>query len=296
MFAFVFPGQGSQKVGMGKSWFDDFAVAREIFERAGEVLDFDLAAICFDGPPETLTDTRFAQPALLTTSVIAWHIALERGLKAQMAAGHSVGEYAALVAAGALEFEEALRLVQQRAQLMAQAPTGTMAALIGLADEQLESVLSEASKSGLVVGANFNSPGQVVVSGEESAVAMAMSEAKKAGAKMAVALPVSGAFHSPLMRAAGREMAQLIEAAPFRDAEIPVYQNTSARPAQTADELKAALRAQMTGPVRWSESVRAMIADGATEFYELGAGKVLCGLIGRIDKSVSSQNSENWTV
>lgn len=295
MNAWLFPGQGSQKVGMGRAWFEAHQSARSIFERANAVLGYDLAQICFQGPTETLTDTRHAQPALLTVGVIAWEIAREKGFAAEMTAGHSLGEYAALVAAGALEFEEALKLVQRRAELMAQAPAGTMAALIGLSDEKLPEVLSSASGAGLVVGANFNSPGQIVISGEEAAVEAAMQEAKIQGAKMAVRLPVSGAFHSPLMEEAGREMAKLIEAAPFRDATIPVYQNTTAKAARAAADLKSALTTQMTSPVLWTDLMRAMIADGATQFIELGPGKVLCGLLGRIDKSVPCETAESWT-
>ena len=290
----VFPGQGSQKVGMGEAWQRSHAAARRRFAQAEDVLGYDLAKLCFDGPVESLTQTLHAQPALLTVSVIALDLAREQGLDAQMTAGHSLGEYSALVAAEVLSFENALRLVQQRAQLMNDAPTGTMAALIGLKDEALEQVLEAAREAGTVVGANFNSPGQIVVSGEQVAVERAMSEAKAQGAKMALRLPVSGAFHSPLMHHAGESMAALIADAPFQNAKIPVYCNTTARATTDAQELKNALSAQMTGAVLWQQSVQQMIADGAEQFIELGPGKVLCGLIGRIDKSVTTQFAESW--
>ncbi len=292
--AWVFPGQGSQKVGMGQAWQRTHVAARRRFDQASQVLGYDLAKLCFEGPVETLTQTLHAQPALLTVGVIALDLAREHDLEAQMTAGHSLGEYSALVAANVLEFEDALRLVQQRAQLMDNAPAGTMAALIGLKDDALEQVLESAGQAGVVVGANFNSPGQIVVSGEEAAVERAMSEAKVQGAKMAIRLPVSGAFHSPLMQSAGETMATLIEAAPFQDARIPVYCNTTARSTTDASELKKALSAQMTGAVLWSQSVQQMIADGAEQFIELGPGKVLCGLVGRIDKSVQTQFAESW--
>jgi [acyl-carrier-protein] S-malonyltransferase len=292
MNAFVFPGQGSQKVGMGQALHEERTAARDLFNRANTVLGYDLARLCFDGPEEELTDTLHAQPALLTVDLVAHEAALAKGVEPQMVAGHSLGEYAALVAAGALEFEDALRLVQRRAQLMAAAPAGKMAAIIGLPDAELDRVLEESQSEGLVVAANFNSPGQVVVSGAAGGVEAAMQAAKAHGAKMAVALPVSGAFHSPLLREAGDEMSQLIDAAPFRTARIAVYQNTTAQAATAPDELKAALKGQMTGPVRWTETIQNMIGAGATHFYELGPGKVLAGLIKRIDKSVAVESSE----
>ncbi len=277
--AIVFPGQGSQKVGMGREVSAAFSGASDIWAQANEVLGYDLQALCYAGPEEDLKNTLHAQPALLTVGVLHFLHAQEQGLQANMAAGHSLGEYSALVAAGALSFAEALRLVKRRAELMAQAPEGAMAALIGLADDKLNEVLEAARRSGELVAANFNSPGQVVVSGEPAAVEAGMSEAKARGAKIAVRLPVSGAFHSPLMAAAGAEMEALIEAAPFQDATIPVFQNTNAQAATSAADLKAALKPQMTGAVLWTQTVQNMIAAGATEFVELGPGNVLAGLV-----------------
>jgi [acyl-carrier-protein] S-malonyltransferase len=292
MNAFIFPGQGSQKVGMGRVLHESEEVARQFFDRASLVLGYDLARLCFDGPEEKLTDTIHAQPALLTLDIAAHEVALHKGLSPQMLAGHSLGEYAALVAAKVLSFEDALKLVEHRAQLMSAAPAGRMAAIIGLPDAELPRVLEEVQSEGLVVAANFNSPGQIVLSGTAGGVDAAMQEAKKRGAKMAVALPVSGAFHSPLMREAGEELNELIDATPFRAAQIPVYQNATAQTAVSIEDLKAALKLQMTGAVLWTQTVQNMIADGATHFYEMGPGKVLSGLIKRIDKTVSIEAAD----
>ena len=275
---------------MGQDISAGFAPANEIFERANAVLGYDLRALCFEGPDEKLKETLYAQPALLTVGYLHFMAAKAGGLKADLTAGHSLGEYTALVAAGALEFEDALRLVQQRAEVMSRAAQGAMAALIGLPDEKLEDVLTAAGQVGTVVAANFNSPGQVVVSGTPEAVEAAMKEAKGQGAKLAVKLAVSGAFHSPLMADAGEKMAALIDAAPFSDAQIPVYQNTTAQSATAADELRAALRPQMTSAVRWTETVQNMIGAGTAHFIELGPGNVLTGLVKRIDKGVSLEN------
>ena len=287
--AILFPGQGSQVVGMGREISASFGSAGAIWQTANDVLGYDLRALCFDGPDDELKNTLHAQPALLTVGVLHFE-AHKSEFDAQMTAGHSLGEYSALVAAGALSFEAALKLVKRRAELMARAPAGAMAALIGLADDKLAGVLQSARVQGEIVAANYNSPGQVVVSGAPAAIELAMSEAKAQGAKMAVKLPVSGAFHSPLMADAGAEMSELINSAPFQDARIPVFQNTTARGARDAATLKAALQGQMTGAVRWSETVANMIAAGADEFIELGPGKVLTGLVKRIDKSVETRN------
>ncbi len=290
MNAIIFPGQGSQKIGMGQEISGHFAPSAEIWERAGAVLGYDLRALCFEGPDEQLKNTLHAQPALLTVGYIHFESAKAHDLEMSLAAGHSLGEYTALVAAGALEFEDALRLVQARARLMSEAPSGAMAALIGLPDEKIEAVLEGARGEGEIVVANFNSPGQIVVSGALEAVEVAMTVAKSEGAKLAVRLPVSGAFHSPLLGDAGAAMAQLIDAAPLMDARIPVYQNTTAQPAAKAEELRAALRPQMTSAVNWTQTVQNMIADGATKFIELGPGNVLTGLVKRIDKTVALEN------
>lgn len=294
MNAFIFPGQGSQNIGMGRAACEALPAGREYFARANETLGYDLQALCWNGPEDHLTNTLHAQPALLTVGVLCAAWANSRGLEAQMAAGHSLGEYAALVVSGALEFEDALKLVQRRAQLMSEAASGAMAAIIGLDDETALQFVDEMRGAGVLTAANFNAPGQVVISGDVSSVESAMREAKPRGAKMAIKLPVSGAFHSPLMADAGREMQTLIEAAPFQNARIPVYQNTTAKPATDAAELQAALIPQMTGPVRWTQTIRNMIADGAQPFYELGPGQVLCGLSKRIDKTVPCETADSW--
>jgi len=294
MNAFLFPGQGSQSVGMGRVWCEQYPELTDYFDRASKVLSLDLRQLCWEGPQETLTLTQNAQPALLTVGVICAEVAKKRGLSVQMLAGHSLGEYTALVAGGVLEFESAVELVRQRAALMAVAAPGAMAAIVGMKDEQVIEVVKTSSEEGVLVAANFNAPGQVVISGEIPAVEAARQLAKSHGAKMTVLLPVSGAFHSPLMAPAAEKMKDLIIAAPFADAAIPIYQNTTAHPATKADDLSAALIAQMTGAVRWSEIVTNMIADGATQCYELGPGSVLSGLCRRIDKSVTCETSDSW--
>lgn len=294
MKAFIFPGQGSQKVGMGQAICEIFPAGNEYFERANSILGYNLQELCWSGPEEKLTETLHAQPALLTTGVLYAAFATSRGFEAQMTGGHSLGEYAALVVSQALEFEEALKLVQRRAELMSQAQSGAMAAIIGLEDEAVQKFVEELGTDEVLVTANYNAPGQVVISGGVGAISQALEQAKSRGARMAIKLPVSGAFHSPLMEEAGREMQALIEAAPFQDARIPVFQNTTAAAATTASELKAALIPQMTSPVRWTETVRNMIASGASEFIELGPGNVLSNLSKRIDNTIPCQSANSW--
>lgn len=294
MKAFIFPGQGSQKVGMGQAICEIFPAGNEYFERANSILGYNLQELCWSGPEEKLTETLHAQPALLTTGVLYAAFATLRGFEAQMTGGHSLGEYAALVVSQALEFEEALKLVQRRAELMSQAQSGAMAAIIGLEDEAVQKFVEELGTDEVLVTANYNAPGQVVISGGVGAISQALEQAKSRGARMAIKLPVSGAFHSPLMEEAGREMQALIEAAPFQDARIPVFQNTTAAAATTASELKAALIPQMTSPVRWTETVRNMIASGASEFIELGPGNVLSNLSKRIDNTIPCQSANSW--
>jgi len=294
MNAFLFPGQGSQKVGMGQAACAAFPEGAEYFERANEVLQYDLKSLCWNGPEETLTNTLHAQPALLTVGVLSFAWAKSRGLETEMTAGHSLGEYSALVASDALEFEEALRLVARRAELMSYAQNGAMAAIIGLEDDAVKSLVEEIREGRVLVAANFNAPGQVVVSGAPDAIEDILKIAKPRGAKMALKLPVSGAFHSPLMQHAGEELSTLIEAAPIRDAQIPIYQNTTGAPATSSEDIKAALIPQMTSAVRWTETIQAMIQNGATQFYELGSGNVLTGLLKRIDKSVACETSDSW--
>lgn len=290
MNAFIFPGQGSQIVGMGQEITLHNPFLQEYWERAASVLGYDLQKLCFEGPAELLTQTLHAQPALLVVGVMHHEVLRRKGVVGAMTAGHSLGEYPALVVAGSLTFEEALGLVKKRAELMEQAPQGAMAALIGLAEDKVAGVLAGASAQGVVVPANFNCPGQVVISGSPAAVESAMVIAKAQGAKLAIKLAVSGAFHSPLLAEAASVMAQIIEAAPLQDARIPIYQNTTAVPATDAEQIRVALRDQMTRPVRWTETVTAMIAGGASTFYELGPGNVLAGLIKRIDRSATVVN------
>ncbi len=284
MKAFVFPGQGAQFVGMGKDMYDNNPVAREMFEKANEILGFRITDLMFNGTDEDLRQTKVTQPAIFLHSVILAKT-LENEIKPDMAAGHSLGEFSALVAAGALSFEDGLRLVSARAQAMQKAcelKPSTMAAIIALSDEKVDEICS--SVDGVVVCANYNCPGQLVISGEIEAVNEACEKAKAAGAKRALPLKVGGAFHSPCMEPARAELAAAIEATPFHAPICPVYQNVDAKPHTDPAEIKANLVAQLTAPVRWTKTVENMIADGATEFIEIGPGKVLQGLITKINK------------
>ena len=287
MKAFVFPGQGAQFPGMGKDLYDNNPKAKELFDKANEILGFEITKIMFEGTPEELKQTNVTQPAVFLHSVIS---AICAGEKAQydMVGGHSLGEFSALVAAGALSFEDGLKLVSQRAQAMqkaCEAAPSTMAAIIGLDDETIEKICAEVSTpDNIVVPANYNNPGQLVISGTNEAIAAACEALKAAGAKRAMPLPVGGAFHSPLMQPAKDELQAAIEATEFKTPKCPVYQNVDAKAHTDADEIKQNLIAQLTAPVRWTYEVQAMIADGATDFTECGPGKALQGMIAKIAK------------
>ncbi len=278
--AYIFPGQGSQFPGMGKDLYQNSPVAKELFDKANSILGFNITDIMFDGSAEDLKATKVTQPAVFLHSVIL--AKCYEGFAPDMVAGHSLGEFSALAAAGALEFEDALRLVAIRAGAMqkcCEKVPGTMAAIIGLTNEQIEEIC--ASVEGKVVAANYNSEGQVVISGEASAVEEACQKAKDAGAKRALPLAVSGAFHSPLMEPAREELAKAISATPFHTPECPVYQNVSAKAETDPEVIKSNLLSQLTSPVRWTQSVKNMMADGASYFMEIGPGTVLQGLVRR---------------
>ena len=292
MKAFVFPGQGAQFVGMGKDLYDNNPLAKELFDKANDVLGFKITDIMFEGTAEELKQTKVTQPAVFLHSVIS-ALCLGDAFQPDMVAGHSLGEFSALVAAGALSFEDGLKLVHARALAMQKAcekTAGTMAAIIGLPDEKVEEICN--SIDGVVVAANYNCPGQLVISGEVEAVNAACEKMKEAGAKRALPLPVSGAFHSPLMQPAKDELQAAIEATEINDPKCPVYQNVDAKPHTNAVEIKANLIAQLTSSVRWTASVQNMVADGADDFTECGPGKALQGMIGRIAKEVSAHGIE----
>jgi len=282
--AYVFPGQGAQKPGMGKELYENSPKAKELFEKANEILGYRITDIMFDGTEEELKQTRVTQPAVFLHSVIT-ALCLEDYHPA-MTAGHSLGEFSALVAAGALSFEDGLSLVYARAMAMQKAcelAPSTMAAIIALPDETIDKICAEVSVEGnVVVPANYNCPGQVVISGNIDAVQAACAKMKEAGAKRALLLPVGGAFHSPCMEPARQELAEAIERTEFRTSVCPVYQNVDALPHTDPSEIKANLLRQLTSSVRWNQEVQNMIADGAEEFVECGPGTVLTGMIGKI--------------
>ena len=291
MKAFVFPGQGAQFVGMGKDLYENSELARELFEKANDILGYRITDIMFEGTDEDLRQTKVTQPAVFLHSVIS---ALCMGDKFQpeMTAGHSLGEFSALVAAGALSFEDGLKLVYARAMAMqkaCEAAPSTMAAIIALADEKIEEICAQVTAEGNVcVAANFNCPGQVVISGSMEGIEKACEQMKAAGAKRALPLKVGGAFHSPLMDPAKVELEAAINATEFHAPKCPVYQNVDAKPHTCPEEIKTNLVAQLTASVRWTQTVQNMIADGATEFTECGPGAVLQGLIKKIDKTVNA--------
>jgi len=287
MKAYVFPGQGAQFVGMGKDLYETSEIAKELFDKANEILGFNITDIMFNGTDEELKQTKVTQPAVFLHSVILAKTLPD--FKPQMVAGHSLGEFSALVANGALSFEDALQLVSKRAMAMQKAceiTPSTMAAVLNLDDKIVEDIC--ASIDGVVVAANYNCPGQLVISGETKAVELACEKMKEAGAKRALILPVGGAFHSPMMEPAREELAAAIEATTFSTPVCPVYQNVTASAVSDPAEIKKNLITQLTAPVRWTQSIQQMIADDATSFTEVGPGKVLMGLINKINKDVET--------
>lgn len=286
MTAFVFPGQGAQYSGMAKDLYDAYAEARTIMQRANDILGFSITGVMFEGSDEDLRQTRVTQPAIFLHSIVASK--LMTTLRPDMVAGHSLGEFSALVAAGAIDWEDGLRLVSQRAQAMQEAceiVPGTMAAVLGMPDDKVAEVCD--SVEDVVVAANFNCPGQVVISGSQSGVEQACKALKEAGAKRALKLPVGGAFHSPLMQPAAQHLEKAIMETIFRAPMCPVYQNVSAKGETDPATIQHLVLAQLTSPVRWTQSVQQMIADGATHFYEFGPGDVLKGLIRKINSEVT---------
>ncbi len=291
MNAYVFPGQGAQFVGMGLDLYEKYPQAQELFEDANHILGFSITDVMFEGTPEDLKQTKVTQPAVFLHSAILSKV-LGDDFKPDMVAGHSLGEFSALVANGALNFEDALKLVSQRALAMQKAcelQPSTMAAILGLDDEVVEKVC--AGTEGIVVAANYNCPGQLVISGGVEAVNTACEKLKEAGARRALVLPVGGAFHSPLMEPAREELAQAIENTPFASPICPIYQNVTTTAVTDSGAIKANLIAQLTAPVRWTQSVQQMVADGATNFVEVGPGKVLQGLVRKISPGTEASSA-----
>lgn len=294
--AFVFPGQGSQYVGMGKEIFQLYPEARQCFEQADEALGFALSQLCFAGPEEELRQTYNTQPAILTISVACWTLLHKKGVTPDYVAGHSLGEYSALVAAGSLRFLDAVRLVAKRGRFMENAVpsgTGTMAAILGLTFETVEEICRAASSTGMVQPANYNCPGQVVIAGAASAVEEAITMAKEAGAKRAIMLNVSGPFHSSLMEPAAIKLSQELEKVEIVNPLIPVVANVNANFVNTGREVRDALVRQVANPVLWDSSVRKLIGHGVDTFVEVGPGKILSGLIKKINKQVTLFNVED---
>lgn len=295
--AFVFPGQGAQTVGMGKDFCQQYEVAKKLFQQADEALGYSIKDMCFEGPAEDLQLTANTQPAILTMSVIANEILKEHGIQPEVTGGHSLGEYSALVAAGVLDFQDAVLLVHKRGQFMQEAvPVGQggMAAIIGLADEVIVDACEKATKAaGEVQAVNFNCPGQTVIAGTTAGVEAAVETLKEAGAKKAVILPVSAPFHSTLMKPAAGKLAVELDKVTIRDAKIPVVSNFTGELETKADEIKANLVAQADHPVKWIACVNTMKEFGADTFVEAGPGKTLCGFNRRIDKALKSMNVEN---
>jgi len=297
MLAFVFPGQGAQHAGMGKELSENFSVAREVFEEANDTLGFDLAKMCYEGPDDDLKLTANTQPAILTTSIAALRVVQqETGLTADFVAGHSLGEYSALVAAQALSFADAVRLVRQRGTFMQQAVpvgSGAMAAVLGVDADVLEKICTEAALGEVVSAANYNSPGQIVIAGNTDAVDRAIKLSAERGARKAMMLPVSAPFHCALMVPAGEKLKQVLAEVSVNGLSIPVVTNVEAVANTDSSRIKDLLVAQVSAPVRWDSSVRYMLDNGVESFVEIGPGKVLCGLIRRIERKAKIANVEN---
>ena len=292
MKAYIFPGQGSQFVGMGLDLYENHTLAQEMFEQANDILGFTITDIMFEGTAEDLRKTNVTQPAIFLHSVILSKV-MGEAFTPDMVAGHSLGEFSALVANNTLNFEDGLKLVAQRAEAMQKAcelQPGTMAAVLGMADEQVAQICEDTA--GIVVPANYNCPGQLVISGEVAAINLACEALKAAGARRALVLPVGGAFHSPLMQPAREELAAAIEGTDFHKPSCPIYQNVSTTAVTDEGQIRQNLIAQLTSPVKWTQSVQQMIKDGASQFIEVGPGKVLQGLVKKIDAEAAAQSAE----
>ena len=296
MIGWLFPGQGSQKVGMGLDFRESSEKAKKYFEQSEEIMNCKIQSIIFDGPEDILKKTEYTQPGIFIVSYIIGQSLIDRGLKPHALAGHSLGEYSALAIGGAFDFSTGLRLVKLRSESMAKAGNikkGTMAAIIGMDDKSVEQLCSSYDGSDTLVTANYNAPGQVVISGTPKAIQWAMINSKKMGARMAVELNVSGAFHSPLMASATENLAEMINSLEIVNTKYPVYTNVDAQPVTRREDIKDSLIRQMESPVQWTESILRMKNDGIKSFFEIGPGRVLQGLNKRIDKSIKSQSIES---